>query len=170
MPNSRLLPRCRFEDQVAGPGLVDLVAVRVADQLGCAGGAAGMEVGGDITGGDLPAADQPVGRLLADQRVERMDAVGRIARPVDLHDGLQVRQAAAHLHDLLPDVGALGRPERDQHLGLGRLEDLGDLVRFEQRIDQVDDACLRAEQRGEQAPGQQRQQKLTTSPGPTPSP
>ena len=44
MPNSRLLPGLRLEQQIAGPGLIDLIAVGVAHKLRRAGGAAGVKV------------------------------------------------------------------------------------------------------------------------------
>ena len=140
-----------FQDEVDRPGLVDLVAMAVSHQLRRARGAAGVEIGRGVAGLDLPATDEVIRGLRLDQVVEGVDAVRRItAAAIHLHDRLEVLEATAHLLDLLPDVGAGQGTERHQHLGLGGLQDLGDLVRLQQRVDRVGDASgLCAEQRGE---------------------
>ena len=141
------------------PGLIDLVAVRVAHELGHAGGAAGVEVRGGVAGRDAPPAEQPVRRLRPRQLLVAVDAIGFVARAFEHDDRLESRQLLADALDLDPEFGAGLRAHRDQHLGVGRAQDLGDLRRLQQRIDRVGDARgLRAEQRHE-ALGQQRQQE-----------
>ncbi|MGY4358199.1 hypothetical protein ACVW0J_004692 [Bradyrhizobium sp. i1.7.7] len=116
-----------------------------------------MEIGRDVATQNLAPADKPVGRLLLDQVVEGEDALVRIASAEHLHDRLEMFQLRADLLDLLPDVGARHRPERNQNLGVRGLKDLRDLVRLEQGIDGIGDARgLGAEQRHEGI-GHQRQ-------------
>src|SRR6476469_4899648 len=120
------------------------------NELRRAGGAAGVEVGGDIAGSDFSAADQAVRRLLADQGLKGVDGIRLVAWPIDLNDRLQLLQFAAYFDDLIPDVTALRWSKRDQHLGPGRLQDLGDLMRFEQGVHGIGNAgCFGAEQRDE---------------------
>ena len=145
--------------QAQRPGLVDLVGMAVAHQLGRAGGAAGVEVAGDVLRRDLPAADQPVGRVAAQLLVEVVDALRFIGGAVDHQHRLQLRQAALDLLHLVPDVAARQRADGDQHLGAGRAQDLAQLRRRQQRVHRVGDARrLRAEQ-AEVTLRQQRQQE-----------
>jgi hypothetical protein len=150
-------PRLRAQDQVADPSLVDLVAVRMPHKLGRAGRAAGVEVRGDVVGGNAAPARKPVGRILREQRVVAMDAVLLVARAVHLQDRFQARQLAPHALDFLPDVGAGRRRERHEYFRSGRAQDFRDLPRFEQRIHRVrDPGGFRAIER-EEALRQQRQ-------------
>jgi hypothetical protein len=150
-------PGLRAQDQVADPSLVDLVAVRMPHKLGRAGRAAGVEVRGDVVGGNAAPARKPVGRILREQRVVAMDAVLLVARAVHLQDRFQARQLAPHALDFLPDVGAGRRRERHEYFRSGRAQDFRDLPRFEQRIHRVrDPGGFRAIER-EEALRQQRQ-------------
>ena len=87
-------PRRGLERQIAPPGLVHLVGVGMENELRRAGSAAGVEVGGDIAGGDFSAADQAVRRLLADQRLKGVDGIRLVAGPIDLDDRFQLLQFA----------------------------------------------------------------------------
>ena len=118
----------------------------LANKFRRAGGAAGVKVGGDIAGGDLSATHQTVCRLLADQCIEGIDCIRLVVRPVDLNDCLQLLQLAAYFDDLILDVAALRWSERNQYLGACRLQDLGDLMRFEQGVHGISNAgSFRAE-------------------------
>ena len=149
--------RLRLQQQIERPGLIDLVGMRVPHQLWRAGGAAGVEIGGDVAAQNLAPADKAVRRLLLDQVVEGEDSLARVAAAEHLHDRLEMLELRPDLFDLLPDVGARHRPERHQDFRVRGLQDLRDLVRLEQRIDGIGDAGgLRAEQRHEGV-GHQRQ-------------
>jgi hypothetical protein len=140
--------RPRLEQEIAGPSLIDLIGVSVADKLRCAGRASGVKVSRGLLAGNPPVADKPVRRLLLDQIAEGINPVGGIAGTVDLHDGLEVLQLATNLLDLLPNVRSGHRAKRNQDLGIRSLEDFHDLMRLQKRVDGIGDAgCFGAEQR-----------------------
>ncbi len=142
-----------LQQQIEPPGLIDLVGMGVPHQFWRAGGAAGVEIGGDVAAENLAAADEPVRRLLLDQVVEgKIPFVGS-PPPNTCTIALRCLSCGADLLDLLPDVGARHRPERHQDLRVRSFQDLRDLVRLQQRIDGIGDAGgLRAEQRHEARP------------------
>ncbi|SVJ66878.1 Uncharacterised protein [Klebsiella pneumoniae] len=131
-----------------------LVEVAVRRQLRRAGGAAGVEIGSDVVRMDRPSALQAVCRAVGDQRIEvqhalrqrpalglerlalrRRQQVGRI----DHDDRVQLRQLRAQAGDLLPQVGAGERRQGHQHPGVGGADQLGDVLRLQQRVDRIDD-------------------------------
>ncbi|MNE48543.1 hypothetical protein D3C80_1430120 [compost metagenome] len=147
-------------------------------QLGGAGGAAGVEITGDIVRVELPAAFQPVGRASGDQLVEVQHAFGQ--RPALRLEGAALRlgQQVGHVHadhrleagklaaqrlDLGPQVGAGEGRQGHQQLGIGGLDQLGDMLGFQQRIDRVDDPGRLAAPDGEvglRQVGQQERHRL----------
>ena len=118
----------RGQHQAHGPGLVHLIAMGMAHELGHAGSAAGVEVAGRVVRGNAPATGQAVARVFVDQRIEAVYRVGLVGGAVHHHDGLEVRQIILDALHLVPDVGAGQGAERDQHFGVGRTQNLGDLL------------------------------------------
>ncbi len=116
------------------------VVVREADPLGPAGGAGGVDEGGELVLGERadPLLDQlgvlfETGGAPALQLVEGEDPVlgGVGAGRVDHHDVGEVGQ----LGPLLPGLGQLGGVLGDQHPALGVGEDVRRLVRVGLRVD-----------------------------------
>lgn len=57
----------------------------------------------------------------------------------------RLRQLRAQAGDLLPQVGAGERRQGHQHPGVGGADQLGDVLRLQQRVDRIDDpGCLAA--------------------------
>ena len=143
----------------------------------CAAPACGMPVVPPVwkyaamsSGRDPAAADQAIGGLRIGQRVEVMRRRSpRRPRRATTTDRLQVRQLAADAFDLLPDVEALQRAERDQHLGPRGAQDVGDLPGLEAGVDRVRDAGRLAPYSAQKLCGTSGSSRLTTSPAPTPS-
>ena len=98
-------------------------------QLGRTRGTAGMEVGRDVGAGYFAAAGQALGGEGGEQFVEAVDApgfvIGAATRAANLQDHLEAGHQAANTLHLVPDIGARSRPQRDQHLGVGSLQDFG---------------------------------------------
>ncbi|MCY1411902.1 hypothetical protein D9M71_272980 [compost metagenome] len=150
------------------------VAVAVGRQLGRAGGAAGMEVGGDVTGRNHPSALQVIGGETVEQFVEVQHAfrqwlalgldgaalgfrqqVGQ----VDGDDGLKLRQAVTQAGHLVPEIGAGERRQGHQHPGVGRMDQFGDVLGLQQRVDGIDHAGRFPTPDGEMGMRQVRQQE-----------
>ena len=151
-------------DAAGGPGIRDLVAVGPGRDLGAAGGAASAEIRGDLVATNATLGIQPtpgfacqLGVKVVDfggsygprrlfpqtQRLERELALevqmfGQV-HPQNVPKRANPRQ---EWQELVPQVRARHRQRRDgdQHLGLGRIEQLGNLRRFQQRIDSEGDA------------------------------
>ncbi|MGY3420066.1 hypothetical protein ACVWZW_000541 [Bradyrhizobium sp. F1.13.4] len=140
--------RLRLQQQIERPGLIDLVGMRVPHQLWRAGGATGVEIGGDVVAQNLAPADKAVRRLLLDQVAEGKDSLPRVTATEHLYDRLEMLELRLDLLDFLPDVCARHRPERHQDFCVRRFQNLRDLVRLQERIDGIGDAGgLCAEQR-----------------------
>src|SRR5689334_12888633 len=92
------------QKEIAGPGLIDLIGMGMADQFRRARGAPGVEIGRDIVAGNRPAADEAIVRLRLYEFAKGINSLRSVARPTNLHDRLEVFQLPAHLFDLLPDV------------------------------------------------------------------
>ena len=101
----------------------------VARELGRAGGTAGVEVGGDVGGRDVAAADEAiVGLACARSALKSATpsgsaaarAGGLVVRRHAQH-GRQRRHLAAHAHRLRPDARLVVRAVGDQHLRAGRV-------------------------------------------------
>ncbi|MNQ56253.1 hypothetical protein D3C85_703700 [compost metagenome] len=150
------------------------VAVTVGGQLGRARGTAGMEVGGDVIRGDQPAAFQAVGGEAVEEFVEVQHALGqRAAQGLDgtaprlgqqvgqVHRdyGFQLRQPVAQAGHLVPEIGAGEWRQGHQHPGIGRMDQLGDVLGLQQRVDGVDYARRLATPEGEVGLRQVRQQE-----------
>jgi hypothetical protein len=130
-----------------GPGGKYLCAVAVARQLGRAGGAAGVEVRGDVGGGEAPLAQQAVSSLGGAQGVEVPHAVG----PGRGHQqGLAVcrhqQQGGQFGHQRL-QVQGLGPQARpvvvamgDQHPRAAGAQQRQQLVVAEHRVQRLHDA------------------------------
>ncbi len=113
----------------------ELAAVRVRDEPRRAGGAAGVEVGGDVVVSAWLAEDEPVVGLRHQCAVE-VDHAGFERRARRGHP--QQRQAGQPLAQgerLLPDIERGVRAERHQDLRARGLQQPGDVLRLEQEID-----------------------------------
>src|SRR5215469_16772714 len=148
-----------FEQQIAYPRLINLVAVGMADKLRCAGGTAGVKVGRDVFAGNTSAADKPVGRLLLDEFAEGINLLRRITRAVDLHDGFEALELASYPLHFLPDIRAGRGAERNKNGDACGFQDFRDLMRFQNRIDGIGDASRFRTKQGHKGLGQQRKQE-----------
>ncbi len=141
---------------VADPALIHDPGVFVLCNLGHARGAAGVEIGGDpVFFGVLEAegcglrlhflveaAQIRVARAFDLRAHQRHDpAFGRrqVAVEVNFQNRLHVWRVAHGLRRLLRHIRLGEGFERDDNLGVGFAQDGGDLFRFEQRVDRVDD-------------------------------
>lgn len=148
--------RIAVDDHVAGsralqlhrrPGREDLVGVGMDGQLGRAGGAAGMEVGGHVVGADHAAADQPVRGLGGARAVEVEREAGqrralrrRLVMRRDAQQRAQRRHPLAQAQGLRPGFAFGVRAVGDQHLGASGGQQRGQLVLGQQRIERLHDA------------------------------
>ncbi len=124
------------EDLLRGEDVVEEVAVGEHDPLGVAGGARGVDEGGEVVlreGGRLAAHGVAVGGeglpALRPQLVERGGAGDGVG--VEADDVLQPREAGAHLGDLR----RLGRVRDEHDLRLRVVEDVEHLRRGQRRVD-----------------------------------
>ena len=129
----------------AGPGGEHLCAVAVACQLGGAGGAAGVEVGGDVFGADVAAARQVRVRLRGDGGGEIQHAFGqrgRLALVQRRHaqHARHRRHCRTQMLRLAPDVRLGVVAPGDQHLGARGVQQRRQLVVGQQRIERLHDA------------------------------
>ena len=150
--------------RLAQPAVVDHARLLVLRDLGCAGGAAGVEIGRDavvlgLVEGQavvaLPAGrrfEVQIFRLITDldlgtQQGDRQPLQPRQIGPqIDLEDGLDRRGQSHRRGSLLRDIGFRERLQRHQNLGPGLAQDAGDVFGVKQRVDRVDDARRRARQ------------------------
>ena len=157
----------REQKRVPEPAIVDQPRILVLRHLRHAGGAAGMEIGGDaVFLGILEG--QPIGGLLGDLGIEVDDlgmVVGGVLGPDERHDELfQPREVAQQIDlDHMLDVGRVAhglghflghirlgeRLDRHHRLGPGFAQDGADLLGFQERVDRVRDARNAAAQKGQ---------------------
>ena len=132
--------------QIHAVGHRHFVAVAVRRQLGRTGGAAGVEVAGDVVGGDHATAFQVVGGAGGDGFIEIQHALrqqaalgleraalwfGQQVGHVHAENRFQLRQLIAQGIDFVPQLGAWEGRQGHQQLGVGRVDQLGDVLGIE---------------------------------------
>ncbi|MNF82393.1 hypothetical protein D3C84_646990 [compost metagenome] len=119
-----------------GAGGGHQIGMGLPGQLGQAGGATGVEVGGDIPGPGQQLAFQGLAAVSRQQAV-----VVRFAT-LDQHRQASgpLRQAPRRGQGLLPEVAARHRTEDDQQVGAGLFHQAGQGLFAQQRVDRVGDA------------------------------
>ena len=146
----------RVKQRAAQPAVIDDPRIAMLRDLGHAGGAAGMEIGGNPVTRAV-GKGQRLG-LARQFGVEILDIGMMVAGVLGAHKrhdpGFRRSQVAIEIHlkhrvhaggmahrfgGLLRHVGLGERLERDDDLGLGLAQDGADLFRLKQRIDRVDD-------------------------------
>ena len=131
----------------------------VTRQLRQTGGAAGVEQPGDIVAADQAGKLQPVIALAVEFTLEMQRVgVGPLRRPTDSDHRGQRRYRLADRLDFLPDTRKDVRIGAEQHATAGFAQQLGDGVRFEQKIDRIGDPGRLGAEHGVEGFGQDRQQ------------
>ena len=144
------------EQLVAQPAVIDHAGIEVLRHFRHARRTAGMKVGADAVGlavleleglrlgADGLGEGVDLGFMLdrdlgADERHDQLLHAGQVAVQIDLDHVLDVRSQLDGFGGLLGHVGFREGAQRDQHLGLGLLQDRADLFGVQQRVDRVDD-------------------------------
>ena len=157
--------RQRAEDDVVGleqqagtiPAVVDHAGSAVLGDLGHAGGAAGVEIGGNAVGGIIGEI-KGIGAVFRAFGVEievgggvgcgvfRADEIddqglreAKVAGEVNLQHGGDIGGLGHGLGDALRQFGLGEGAQGDDDFGTGFAQDGGDLVGFQQGVDRVDD-------------------------------
>ena len=131
--------------------------MRELDELRRAGGAAGVDVGGDVVRRDIAREQQTVGRLLRNQRVEVGIRKRGAARALHGENAHRRRNLVPDRLDVFPDFKAGRRPQRDDDLGFGRVNQFDQLLRLEHPVDAAGNAGFDGAEHGDVKLRQRRQ-------------
>ncbi|KAF1045080.1 MAG: hypothetical protein GAK34_02452 [Delftia tsuruhatensis] len=127
----------------AGPGAVDLGAMRLHGDLGRTRGAPGMEVGRHVAGLGLAPAHQPVGGLGGQGGVQIAGGPALsipLGSPTFMRDPEHMRQIRIQRRDFLADAGIVLVRPGDQKARARGPHQGRDLLGTQQRIDGLHDA------------------------------